>query len=131
MARATRQFIDLDAAFTYNARTRDVASKSDDNAIRGALRNLIMSKNYDKPFDPDFGCQLVNLLFEQLDDFTLSVAQRVLYNTITKYEPRVDVLSVEISPSDKDDNEVYISIIYKNKNTQNVSEFTTTFTRVR
>ena len=131
MARATRQFIDLDAAFTYNARTRDVASKSDDNAIRGALRNLIMSKNYDKPFEPDFGCQLINLLFEQLDDFTLSVAQRVLYNTITKYEPRVDVLSVEIAPSDKDDNEVYISIIYKNKNTQNVSEFTTTFTRVR
>jgi phage baseplate assembly protein W len=131
MARATRQFIDLDAAFTYNVRTRDVASKSDDNAIRGALRNLIMSKNYDKPFEPDFGCQLINLLFEQLDDFTLSVAQRVLYNTITKYEPRVDVLSVEIAPSDKDDNEVYISIVYKNKNTQNISEFTTTFTRVR
>jgi len=131
MARATRQFIDLDAAFTYNVRTRDVASKSDDNAIRGALRNLIMSKNYDKPFEPDFGCQLTNLLFEQLDDFTLSVAQRVLYNTITKYEPRVDVLSVEIAPSDKDNNEVYISIVYKNKNTQNISEFTTTFTRVR
>jgi|LakMenE01Jun11ns_1017448.scaffolds.fasta_scaffold9716911_3 phage baseplate assembly protein W len=131
MARATRQFIDLDAAFTYNPKTRDVASKSDDNAIRGALRNLILSRNYDKPFEPDFGCQLINILFEQLDDFTIAVAERTLYNTITRYEPRVEVLSVEVSPSNTDDNEVYITIIYKNKNTQNIAEFTTTFTRVR
>lgn len=131
MANTTRQFTDLDAAFTLNPRTRDVASKSDDNAIRGALRNLIMSRNYDKPFEPDFGCQLADLLFEQLDNFTLSVAERVIYNTITKYEPRVQLLSVELSPSYADDNEIYIQIVYKNKNTQNVSEFTTTFTRVR
>lgn len=131
MAKPTRTFIDLDAGFTYNPKTRDVASKSDDNAIRGALRNLIMSRNYDKPFEPDFGCQLTNLLFEQIDQFTVSVAERVLYNTITKYEPRVDVLSVELSPNNTDDNELFITIIYKNKNTQNISEFTTTFTRVR
>lgn len=131
MANPTRTFIDLDAAFTLNPRTRDVASKNDDNAIRGALRNLIMSRNYDKPFQPDFGCQLSDLLFQQLDNFTLTVAERVLYNTITKYEPRVELLSVEIAPSDKDDNEVYIQMVYKNKNTRTISEFTTTFTRVR
>ena len=91
MARSTRQFIDLDAAFSYNPRTRDVATKTDDNAVRGALRNLIHTKNYERPFQPDLGSQLHSLLFYNLDDFSTTVAERVLADSIRKYEPGIDV----------------------------------------
>ena len=129
MARSTRQFIDLDAAFSYNPRTRDVATKTDDNAIRGALRNLIHTKNYERPFQPDLGSQLHSLLFDNLDDFSITVAERVLADSIRKYEPRIDVYRVQVVPNDA--NEMYIQIEYKIKNTQTPAVFTTSFTRVR
>jgi phage baseplate assembly protein W len=129
MARSTRQYIDLDAAFTYNPRTRDVATKTDDNAIRNALRNLIYTKNYERPFQPDLGSQVSNLLFEQLDDFSIALAQRVLTDTIQKYEPRIEVINIQVSGGET--NDLFIQIDYKIKNTQSVSTFTTTFTRVR
>ena len=129
MARSTRQFIDLDAAFSYNPRTRDVATKTDDNAIRGALRNLIHTKNYERPFQPDLGSQLHSLLFDNLDDFSITVAERVLADSIRKYEPRIDVYRVQVVPNDA--NEMYIQVEYKIKNTQTPAVFTTSFTRVR
>lgn len=129
MARSTRQFIDLDAAFSYNPRTRDVATKTDDNAVRGALRNLIHTKNYERPFQPDLGSQLHSLLFDNLDDFSITVAERVLADSIRKYEPRIEVFRVQVVPNDA--NEMFIQVEYKIKNTQTPAVFTTSFTRVR
>lgn len=129
MARATRSFIDLDAAFGYNPRTRDVATKTDDNAVRNALRNLIYTKHYERPFQPDLGCQIANLLFENMDPFTLMVAQRVIEDAIVKFEPRVELIEVTIKPYE--DNDLYISIEYRLKNSSEPQIFTTKFTRVR
>lgn len=129
MARQTRSFIDLDASFAVNPRTRDVATKTDDNAIRNALRNLIFTKHYDRPFQPDLGCQLDSLLFEQLDEVTIVVAERIIRDSIAKYEPRIDIYTVQVREGG--DNEVFISIEYKIKNSQLPAIFTTTFTRVR
>ena len=129
MTRATRTFTDLDAAFTLNPRTRDVAAKYDDNAIRGALRNLIHTRHYERPFAPDLGCQIHNLLFENSDPFTLIVAERTIRDTIGKYERRVEVLEVSVTAGEG--NDLYISIVYKIRNTDVITVFNTTFTRVR
>ena len=129
MTRATRQFIDLDAGFTFNPRTRDVAVKIDDNAIRGALRNLIHTRHYERPFAPDLGCQIHNLLFENGDPLTLILVERTIINTITKYEPRIQVLDVKVVFGEA--NDLTIIIEYKIRNTEKVTVFTTTFTRVR
>ena len=129
MAKISRTFVDLDAAFTLNPISRDVAVKTDDAAIRSALRNLINTKHYERPFQPDLGCQLVNLLFENMDPLTLILAERVIGETITKYEPRISLTNVSVSS--QEDNNVFISIEYLIKNTQQPAIFTTTFSRVR
>lgn len=129
MARNTRTFSDLDAAFSLNPRTRDVAAKYDDNAIRGALRNLIHTKHYDRPFQPQIGCQLHNMLFENMDVLTLALAERTIRDAIVKFEPRVDLLNVTVTA--KESNDLYIEVVYKIKNTNVPNVFTTTFTRVR
>lgn len=129
MARNTRQFIDLDAAFTLNPRTRDVATKTDDNAIRNALRNLIMTKHYERPFQPNLGCQLHNILFENNDPLSLIIAERAIADSIRKFEPRVELLDVQVTTSDF--NDMFIEVVYKIRNSTEPSVFTTTFTRVR
>ena len=129
MARGSRTFSDLDAAFTLTPRSRDVASKTDDNAIRGALRNLIHTKHYERPFAPELGCQIHNLLFEPNDFFTRNIAERIIRDAITKFEPRVELLEVSVYSTDA--NELFIQIEYKIRNTNQPGVFTTTFTRVR
>lgn len=129
MARATVTYKDLDAAFTLNPRTRDVATKTDDNAIRGALRNLIHTRHYERPFQPEVGCQIHNLLFDNLDPLTLLVAERAIRDSITKHEPRVELLDVSLNTTDA--NDLNITMVYKIRNTDQVSTFTTQFTRIR
>jgi len=130
MARNTRTFTDLDAAFTRNPRTRDVATKTDDNAVRSALRNLIHTRHYERPFQPGLGCQIHNLLFDQLDILTTAVAERVIRDAIVKHEPRVELLDVQVTAG-ADSNDVYIQIDYRIRNTVIPTTFTTTFTRIR
>jgi phage baseplate assembly protein W len=129
MARGSRQYSDLDAAFTLTPRSRDVANKTDDNAIRGALRNLIHTKHYERPFAPELGCQIHNLLFEPNDFFSRNIAERIIRDAITKFEPRVELIEVSVYSTDA--NELFIQIEYKIRNTNQPGVFTTTFTRVR
>ena len=127
---ATKKFIDLDAAMGLNPRTRDVAVKTDDNAIRGALKNLIHTNHYDRPFHPEIGCQIHSLLFENMDRFTAIVAERTIRDSIKKHEPRIDLIDVTVSTT-YDSNDMNIDIVYKIRNTNEVSTFTTKFTRIR
>jgi phage baseplate assembly protein W len=129
MTRRARTFTDLDAAFAITPRTRDVASKTDDNAIRGALRNLIHTRHYERPFAPELGCQIHNMLFEPNDFVNRIIAERAIRDAITKFEPRVELTDVQISSTDR--NEMFIQIEYKIRNTNQPGVFTTTFTRVR
>ncbi len=129
MTRSTRFFADLDAAFTLTPRSRDVARKTDDNAIRNALRNLIHTKHYERPFAPELGCQIHNLLFEPGDFLSRTVAQRAISDAITKFEPRVELINVDVYTTDG--NEMFIQIEYRIRNTNQPGVFTTSFTRVR
>lgn len=129
MVRNSRSFVDLDAAFTRNPRTRDVATRVDDAAIRGAIRNLIYTRHYERPFQPGLGCQLHNLLFENFDNFTRIVIERTIRDALDKHEPRIQVLGVQITEAGP--NDINIQVEYRIRNTEVPSVFTTTFTRVR
>jgi len=129
MTRNTRTFIDLDAALTLNPRTRDVATKTDDNAVRTALRNLIHTRHYERPFRPELGCQIHNLMFELNDPLSLIIAEKTIKDAISKFEPRVTLISVTAQTGD--DNELRIEIVYKLRNSEEPAIFNTTLTRVR
>jgi phage baseplate assembly protein W len=68
-------------------------------------------------------------MFENMDPFTIIVAQQTIKDAITSHEPRVDVLDVTVTANDN--NELFIQVVFQIKNTQTPSVFTTTFTRVR
>lgn len=129
MTRRSRSFSDLDATFAMTPRTRDVAARTDDNAIRGALRNLIHTRHYERPFAPELGCQIHNLLFEPADMLSRTVAERAIRDAITKFEPRVELINVEVYTTDE--NEMFVQVEYKIRNTNQPGVFSTTFSRVR
>lgn len=130
MSRNTRTYTDLDAAFTLNPRTRDVAVKTDEAAVRNSIRNLIHTRNYERPFQPSLGCQVHGLLFENLTPLTISVAERTIFQVLNKYEPRIDIISINVSVG-TDDISMNVEVVYRILNTNQPLRFNTTFTRVR
>ena len=90
----SRSFKDLSVGFTRNANTKDVAIVNNDNAIKQAVKNLILTVPGEKPFQPEIGSRISELLFEPLDPFTSDSIKQEVINTISQYEPRVRIVNV-------------------------------------
>jgi phage baseplate assembly protein W len=70
-----------------NPATNDVAKKNDDEAIKQSLRNLILTKKYERPFQSELFSQLYDLLFEHFTASTKSAIQIVVSNVIKNLNP--------------------------------------------
>lgn len=130
MARNTRTFIDLDLNFTRHPVTNDIVRKFDEEAIKAAVKNLVLTQNYEKPFHSDVGSQIRGLLFEPVTPMFVIMLKRSISDTIINFEPRVrlnDVL-VTVSP---DDNEVYVTIYFTIINTTRPLQVDLILTRTR
>lgn len=126
--RNTRTFSDLDLNFIANPVTGDVSMKYDDNAIKQSIKNLVMTNHYEKPFHPEIGSQVSALLFEPYSPLTQAMLQRSIINTVENFEPRVVLLSVDVSLS-PDDHKVFVSIVFRIINTER--PITVDFTLIR
>lgn len=117
MAKTSRVFSDLDLNFSPHPVTGDLVRKFDDNAIKQSVKNLIMTKNHERPFHSEIGSPIPALLFEPLTPVTALMVRRSIIDLISNFEPRVDLLSVDVIPSE-DNNSLYVSITFKIVNSE-------------
>jgi len=117
MSRSTRTFSDLDLNFIASPSTGDVSKKFDENAIKQSIRNLVMTNHYEKPFHPEIGSQAYTMLFEPFSPMLQAMLERSIIQTIENFEPRADVVTVEVSLN-PDNNTAYISVVFKIVNTE-------------
>lgn len=116
MAKNTRTFSDIDMAFFANPVSKDVSRKYDVNAIKQSIKNIVMTKNFERPFHSDIGSQISTLLFEPITPILKATIKKTIINAITAYEPRVRLLDVTVLLS-PDNNSVYVTIIFTIVNT--------------
>lgn len=90
------KFLDLDINFDRNPVTGDVAVRKDEEAIKRALRNLVLYSRNDKPFHPEISCGITDLLFDNPDPLTMREIKNKLQYIIDKYEPRVKTAQVNV-----------------------------------
>ena len=130
MARNTRLFSDLDFNFTAHPVTKDVVRRYDENAVKTALKNLILTSNYERPFHPEIGTPIKSLLFEPATPLLAAAIKQAVVNTINNFEPRVELSDVSVSV-DEDSNSVAISIEFKIVNTTRPLTLDLTLERTR
>jgi len=116
MSRNTRTYSDFDLGFMPNPATHDVAMKYDENAIKAAVRNLVLTRNYERPFHSEIGTQVSNLLFNPAGPMLDALLTRAISDVITTFEPRVVLMDVQVK-SNPDNNSVYITILFRIINT--------------
>lgn len=93
----TRQFTDLDLYFDKNPINGDINKVYDEIAIKRSLKNLIFMNMYDAPFHPEISSPIGSLLFQTFTPDLANVLQRVLANLIANFEPRVNVIAINIT----------------------------------
>jgi len=109
--RSNRIYSDLNLSFTKNPATKDVAKLFDVQAIKRAVKNIILTNKYERPFNSDFGCNLRGFLFENITDPILVLMKDRISTAIEKYEPRVSVEDIVIN-EDIENNGVNIMVSF-------------------
>jgi len=113
---------DFDLGFRKHPTTGKLIIKKDDEAIKQAVKNLVLTNHYEKPFHPEFGGNIRAQLFENFDSITKSQFETMINIAIENYEPRITLQSPEGKPSvtvkeDPDNNSVMVSVRFRNNNT--------------
>jgi phage baseplate assembly protein W len=117
MARNTRIFSDLDLNFTAHPVNKDISRRYDDNAIKQSIKNLLLTRNFERPFHSEIGSPIRAMLFELPGPMFTVMLQRAVIDVINNFEPRVEVLDVRVNDS-IDTNAVYITLEFKIVNTE-------------
>lgn len=128
--RKIREFADLNLGFSSHPATADVVKRTDEDAVRAAIRNLILTKNYERPFHPEIGCQIHSLLFEMWDPVLKNVVERTIQDVIDKFEPRARIINVEVADK-SDENAIDVTVEFIMQNYNSPITVTTTLSRVR
>ena len=109
--RRSQGFLDLSASFQNNPLSNDLITLKNENAIARSVRNLILTTQGERPFQPVLGSNVNNLLFENMDKLTAAALKDEIKNTIENYEPRVELEEIIVDPN-FDNNEFNVTIQY-------------------
>lgn len=126
---------DFDLAFRRHPVTGRLILKKDEDSVRQALKYLVLSNKYERPFAPEFGTDLRAKLFENMDEFTVNDIQTKIEDAIRQFEPRVtfdggEGLGVFVAAY-PDDNGVAVTIKYKHVSTLKSDQVNINIDRVR
>jgi phage baseplate assembly protein W len=115
MANITKIYSDIDFTFTRKPVVGDIALSYDSMAVVRSIRNLLLTKHYEKPFNPNIGSNIDTLLFEPISPITSSSLEQEIQTVIKNYEPRAILKSVNVvAKPDKNSYEVTLSFYIEN-----------------
>jgi phage baseplate assembly protein W len=92
----SRRYSDIDFTFTRTPGRNDIALSYDEMAVVRAVRNLLLTKNYERPFQSSLGSKITGLLFEPIDFLTAQSIRAEIETTINNHEPRVSLTNVQV-----------------------------------
>ena len=108
----TREWRDLDLNFKIHPIRKDINKNKAEIAVINSIKNLISTRHYEVPFQPELGCNVQKLLFEPLDSVTATLIEREITETINNFEPRAEVVSLTVL-ADFDNNGFKVEMLFK------------------
>lgn len=121
---------DFHKGLTLNPVTLDIARKTNEEAVKESIKNLILTDKGERPFQPELGSDIRKMLFENISPSTEITMKEVITDTLETYEPRANIVQVDVQ-ANEDQNSVKITIVFNVINSEDDIIFTTTLSRVR
>ena len=99
--------------------TGRIALSEYENDIREALRIILMTSKGERVMRPDFGAGLHDFVFESMSATTIGRVQTAVTDALIKWEPRVQVVTVNVEPEQGEVGKLLIDIEYRVRATNN------------
>jgi phage baseplate assembly protein W len=116
--------------FNMHPHNRTLTRYTNENSVKRALRNLIMTQPGERRFQPEFGCNLQRFLFENISDYVGGLIKDVIKESVDKYEPRVRIVDILVIANESN-NAYEVTIIFEVINNVNPMSISLTLYRVR
>jgi phage baseplate assembly protein W len=126
----TSEYSDLDLNFVIHPVRKDINKNVGVNAILGSIKNLLLTGHHEKPFHPEIGSNIRRMLFEPLDPIIATNLQAEIEQTLTNYEPRVSVSTINVT-ADYDNNGFIVHLEFYVLNRTEVISLNFFLSRVR
>lgn len=125
----TRTYKDVDLTFTKKP-SGDVYKKTDAAAVKQSVKNILMTNRTEKPFEPFYGGNLNDLLFNLSEAYSDFEIEEQITLALNNYEPRARVLNVK-SKLTPDRNMISVTVTFKILTTNQIDTTVLSLTRVR
>ena len=117
--RAVKEYVDLDLFFWRKNSNSDIQDITNVKAVKRSVRNLILTNHYEKPFHPEIGSGVRDMLFENMTPTTSILLAKKIEDVILNFEPRARLVGVRAEPDlDKNLYEVTIEFYVINQPTE-------------
>ena len=93
-------FKDLSVTFKKHPVSDDLVTVKDKAAIVQAITALLLTRKGERPFQPQLGCGIQNVLFEPLDYGSAGIIRSEIKDVLNRYEPRISVDSIRCTPDE-------------------------------
>lgn len=100
-----KPYSDLDVSLARDV-TNDIAPLKDIEAVKAAVKNLVLTSFGERPFQPNLGSAIKSLLFEPADRISIAILRKSIVDVLRKNEPRIDSITIEVK--DESENNRYV-----------------------
>ena len=97
LERISKSFKDISLTFKSNPVNSDILVLKNAQAIARSVRNLISTFPGEKFFNEEIGSDITRVTFEQFDTLTSTEIRDQIETTLTRFEPRIKLDTVEVS----------------------------------
>ena len=117
--RVVKEYVDLDLFFGRKSSNSDIQDLTNVKAVKRSIRNLILTNHFEKPFHPEIGSGVRDMLFENMTPVTAHILARKIEDVILNFEPRARLVGVRAEPIlDRNTYEVTIEFYVVNQPTE-------------
>jgi phage baseplate assembly protein W len=79
--------------------------------IKSNLINLLLTHKGERPLNPKFGTNLLDLIFEPINNKIITDIQNQIIDNVRIYIPEITLTDIEVTP-DTDYNKIYVAVSY-------------------
>jgi phage baseplate assembly protein W len=94
-----------------------IALSSYEEDIKEAIRIILGTAKGERVMRPDFGCGIHELVFAPINSVTMKQVENNVREGLIRWEPRIELEKVEVSPEDAEEGKLLVSIEYKVRTT--------------
>ena len=113
-----REFLGAGVAFPLRLDADGrIAINSLEDHVRQSILLILQTAKGERVMRPDFGAGLQTLVFSPVNAATAALVQHEVRDALVRFEPRIDILSVEVTSDQEEQNVLMINLQYRVRKT--------------